>query len=81
MTYVVQTLDEASNCDIDSSHKHFKYILNDIPTQPMAKDVLSKFNSITMPRAYDQYIESIWNLNVFEDDTWVISYPKCGTTW
>lgn len=80
MSYVVQTLNETSNSEFDS-RKHFKFILNDVPTQPMAKDILSKFNNVTMPRAYDQFIERIWNINVYEDDTWVITYPKCGTTW
>lgn len=81
MSYTVQTLsDEASNFEFDF-HNQFKYILNDIPSHPMPSNVLSRFNCITMPRAYKQFIKNIWNLNVYEDDTWVITYPKCGTTW
>lgn len=28
-----------------------------------------------------EYLEEIENLEVYEDDTWVLTYPKCGTTW
>lgn len=81
MAYVVQAIaDQASNFENDF-HKQFKYTLNEIPSEPMPEDVLCKFNNITMPRAYEQFIESIWNIDVYEDDTWVITYPKCGTTW
>ncbi|KAJ6648392.1 Luciferin sulfotransferase [Pseudolycoriella hygida] len=81
MAYVVRPIpSEASNFEVDF-HKQFKYILSNIPSHPLPSNVLSKFNNIIMPRAYEQFIESIWNINVYEDDTWVITYPKCGTTW
>lgn len=81
MTCVVQTHShEVSNFEFEL-HKQFKYIVNDIPTQPLPGDILSRFNSITMPRAYEEFIERIWNFDVYADDTWVITYPKCGTTW
>lgn len=81
MAYVIQALShEVSNFEF-AFHKQFKYVLNDIPAQPLPSNVLSGFNSITMPRAYEKFIERIWNLNVYDDDTWVITYPKCGTTW
>lgn len=80
MAYVVQSLDEASDFESDF-HKQFKYISNNVPTEAMPSDVLSRFNTVVLPRAFDQFIESIWNIKVYEDDTWVITYPKCGTTW
>ncbi|CAG9800620.1 unnamed protein product [Chironomus riparius] len=29
----------------------------------------------------DHFAEEIKNFEVFEDDIWVITFPKCGTTW
>ncbi|XP_037038671.1 sulfotransferase family cytosolic 1B member 1-like [Bradysia coprophila] len=80
MTYSVQSVANGTNFEFPFHHQ-FKYILNKIPNHPLQHDVQSKFNSITMPRAYEQYMERIWNCDVYEDDTWVITYPKCGTTW
>lgn len=80
MSYSVQAIANETHFEF-AFHQQFKYMLNNIPKQPLPNDVLSKFNSITMPRAYEQFIERIWNTDVYEDDTWVITYPKCGTTW
>jgi Sulfotransferase domain len=29
----------------------------------------------------DRYLERIKNLEVYEDDVWVVTFPKCGTSW
>ncbi|XP_070495916.1 luciferin sulfotransferase-like [Chironomus tepperi] len=35
-----------------------------------------------MPRKFvNQDLERIKNMKIYEDDTWVVTYPKCGTTW
>lgn len=34
-----------------------------------------------MIEKYLPYVERVKNLEVFEDDIWVVTFPKCGTTW
>lgn len=29
----------------------------------------------------DNMVERIYNLDVYSDDIWIISNPKCGSTW
>lgn len=29
----------------------------------------------------DLFAERIKNMKVYEDDVWVVTFPKCGTTW
>lgn len=44
---------------------------------PMAGVRVSPSNC-AMPEEYELYAERLRNFEVYEDDTWVISYPKCG---
>lgn len=44
---------------------------------PMAAVQVSPSGS-AMPEEYEIYAERLHNFQVQEDDTWVISYPKCG---
>ena len=44
------------------------------------KDDPSKF--CVMPKTFiDNGFEKIKNMEVFEDDIWIVTFPKCGTTW
>lgn len=36
---------------------------------------------VMVKKYWSGYLEDMKNFEVFEDDVWVISYPKCGTTW
>lgn len=35
---------------------------------------------VALPEKYQNYAEEIKELEVFPDDIWVVTYPKCGTT-
>ena len=34
-----------------------------------------------LPRNFANYEKTIMDMDVFEDDIWISSFPKCGTTW
>ncbi|XP_055854126.1 sulfotransferase 1E1 [Episyrphus balteatus] len=37
--------------------------------------------NVMLPRKYEKIAESIRNLTVYEDDIWLVSYPRTGSTW
>lgn len=59
--------------------------------QEMETDIISNvvkistkdgLNYCIMPQKFaDQDLIRIKNMDIFEDDIWVVTYSKCGTTW
>lgn len=68
---------EALDCELTKKlenpfmHDYVKISLKDDP---------KKF-CILSQHFVDNYMEKIKNMEVYEDDVWVITFPKCGTTW
>lgn len=36
---------------------------------------------VMIKKFMDQFAERVKNMEVYDDDVWVVSFPKCGTTW
>lgn len=78
----VEKLPEKANIFERSERSQCKFTLKSCSiTCPLTKDQCLKFCSTVLPPKHEQFLEQIRNLPVYDDDTWVISYPKCGTTW
>jgi len=48
---------------------------------PMFDPIISTPYNVIMPKAYQKMADTILNFEVRPDDIWIITYPKCGTTW
>jgi len=42
----------------------------------------AKTGGLLLPKVFsEKYAERIYNMEVYDDDIWIVTYPKCGTTW
>ena len=63
----------------DDENKRFNVLWgeNSIHRDP----IISVPYNILMPKYYEAISDQILNFEVRPDDIWIITYPKCGTTW
>uniref|UniRef100_A0A8D8K999 Sulfotransferase 1C2 n=4 Tax=Culex pipiens TaxID=7175 RepID=A0A8D8K999_CULPI len=54
--------------------------LDDLSVNPTGDPTWSPVHCV-MPGRYREFADRIRNLTIFEDDVWIVTFPKAGTTW
>ena len=57
-------------------------IQDNFDEKSVLRDLVRYENGVVMPRVFaEQLADKIYDMKVREEVIWILSYPKCGTTW
>ena len=73
------TWTELSESELKHLRASFPLPSSGVPA--MGDDLVMYSNGVPMPRAYTTIADRVYNFQCRPDDVWVVTYPKCGTTW
>uniref|UniRef100_A0A499FUT8 Sulfotransfer_1 domain-containing protein n=1 Tax=Anopheles farauti TaxID=69004 RepID=A0A499FUT8_9DIPT len=76
-TFTVTEIDSELGCPGASSFVQVQ--LNDLTDYPLPER--SPPPPAIVPSKYRNYAQQIHDFKVYEDDVWIVTFPKCGTTW
>lgn len=78
MSFIFEKVTNSSQKSQYTGANSFLYVSR-TSLHPIAKNWITE--PCFLPTKYEQYADEIANLEVRKDDVWIVSYPKCGTTW
>lgn len=69
-----------SQLTTDLHHQQIEIRLNDTSAIPDGEQKRTPAHCVITPTYLDA-ADRIRNLTVYEDDVWIVTFPKAGTTW